>query len=396
MAEVFESEEQESLIIRNIMLQRLLNKETEMHSATEYLSRINLDLTGKFWQLAVLHVDTQQEDQLLRVMECLRKNEREGYLFFVDDYFNMVLLFNTQPKNDESVHQLLARILCDTIDVQKVFACVGCVLLHSRQIAASYQECIDFIRTKHLFVQRSISIEDLAYDRFARVYGMLIDRLTIKGNALSKWNVVERVTQIAEKCADEDEKRKCIICMIVLLMRNKQSFHSHDKSKKAFLDVETQSDVLLEGMKNYFLGYSNEETKQIVHPHVKFALEEIAANMSEKTLSLQRIAEVRCVSAKYMGKLFYAQTGEFFSEYLLRVRLQAAVELLQDAQLSIGTISAQVGFLNQSYFNRSFRKMFGISPTEYRRKQNLGIKSKKEESQSQALADNCGFDLKEG
>ena len=72
------------------------------------------------------------------------------------------------------------------------------------------------------------------------------------------------------------------------------------------------------------------------------------------------------VSAAYLGKLFREQTGDFFNDYLLKVRLEAACQLLMEDRLRIGAIAAEVGFSSQSYFNKMFRKSYGIPPAEYR------------------------------
>ena len=72
-------------------------------------------------------------------------------------------------------------------------------------------------------------------------------------------------------------------------------------------------------------------------------------------------------SAAYLGKLFKEQTGEFFNDYLLRIRIEEAKRLLLENRLRMGEIASAVGFSNQSYFNRMFRKSCGVSPAEYRR-----------------------------
>jgi two-component system, response regulator YesN len=55
-----------------------------------------------------------------------------------------------------------------------------------------------------------------------------------------------------------------------------------------------------------------------------------------------------------------------FVAYLTHVRVSNAQRLLQETNLSIAEIAAQVGFSDQSYFDRRFKQAFGKSPREFR------------------------------
>jgi len=76
------------------------------------------------------------------------------------------------------------------------------------------------------------------------------------------------------------------------------------------------------------------------------------------------------VSPAYLGQLFKEETGKYFNDYLTQARLQASRALLLDTDMRIAEIVQRVGIPNQSYFNRIFKKTYGVSPMEFRR-QNL-------------------------
>ena len=69
---------------------------------------------------------------------------------------------------------------------------------------------------------------------------------------------------------------------------------------------------------------------------------------------------------KYLGRLFKKKTGISLDEYINRRRISRAKHLLRDTGDSIINISAKVGFNNVSYFNRTFRSIVGMTPTEWR------------------------------
>jgi len=95
---------------------------------------------------------------------------------------------------------------------------------------------------------------------------------------------------------------------------------------------------------------------------------DIAENLSDPLLSIPAVAARQGVSTRYIHMLFETD-GSTFSEYVLDLRLSRARGLLGDprvSQLPIYDIARQVGFGDLSYFNRSFRRRYGMTPSEMR------------------------------
>jgi YesN/AraC family two-component response regulator len=83
-------------------------------------------------------------------------------------------------------------------------------------------------------------------------------------------------------------------------------------------------------------------------------------------LSLQILASLFNVNNVYLGRLFKEETNEYFSDYLTRIRLIKAKELLTTTFLKPTDIANQIGFLDANYFFRKFKHNLGLSPMEYR------------------------------
>ena len=95
---------------------------------------------------------------------------------------------------------------------------------------------------------------------------------------------------------------------------------------------------------------------------------DINAHLSDEQLTIAAIARRHRVSPRYVQLLFEAE-GSTFSEYVLEQRLARAYRMLSAARfsgLAIGAIALEVGFSNLSYFNRTFRRRYGGSPSEIR------------------------------
>jgi two-component system, response regulator YesN len=85
-------------------------------------------------------------------------------------------------------------------------------------------------------------------------------------------------------------------------------------------------------------------------------------------ISLQAFASAHNVSLAYFSRLFKEQVGVTFSDFLIRVRIEKAKELLAGQDLRISDIGMLVGYDDPKYFGQIFRKVAGESPLDYKRK----------------------------
>jgi AraC family transcriptional regulator len=99
---------------------------------------------------------------------------------------------------------------------------------------------------------------------------------------------------------------------------------------------------------------------------LKRVLEYIDANLGKK-ITLVELASVANMSLYYFAVLFRQSTGLSPHRYVLNQRVERAKELLRDPKLSVLDVGLQVGFDHQNNFARAFRRVMGVSPSEYRR-----------------------------
>ncbi len=100
-------------------------------------------------------------------------------------------------------------------------------------------------------------------------------------------------------------------------------------------------------------------------PMIARAKEYIREHYQEE-LSLGRVAKAVHASSFYFCKMFKKATGLNFTEYVSRIRIEKAKNLLLNPNLRVSEIAFEVGFQSLTHFNRVFKKVLGHSPTEYR------------------------------
>ena len=98
---------------------------------------------------------------------------------------------------------------------------------------------------------------------------------------------------------------------------------------------------------------------------VKMVIRFIEAN-GDRQLSLNEIAQSINVSPWHLCRLFKMGTGTSVNQYLLGLRMQKAKGLLETTCLRVKEIMNQVGIRDESHFARTFKKLYRVSPSQYR------------------------------
>ncbi len=85
-----------------------------------------------------------------------------------------------------------------------------------------------------------------------------------------------------------------------------------------------------------------------------------------KDISLDDVSKEVNISPYYFSKLFKEESGENFIEYLTRIRMERAKEMLKNPELSIKEVGMRSGYGDPNYFSRIFKKQTAMTPREYR------------------------------
>ncbi|HHV12755.1 MAG TPA: response regulator [Clostridiales bacterium] len=125
---------------------------------------------------------------------------------------------------------------------------------------------------------------------------------------------------------------------------------------------------------NHILGISaasREETKQIGavpdNSVIGKAKEYIDRNFY-KNISLEDVSQKVGVNPNYLSSLFKKQLGMKYIEYLTKLRMEKAHNLLLNTDLKVSDISEMVGYLSTKHFTRVYKEEFGTTPSEGREK----------------------------
>lgn len=160
-------------------------------------------------------------------------------------------------------------------------------------------------------------------------------------NKESFTQVIELVKEIKSEIFLHDEVSASVIknavCKILLLLLRAKQSPDH------VLLLTEKNDIRLQSTIDYLLK-----------------------NYSEP-VTLEQCANIACMSPSHFSRLFHSLTSMTFKEYLNKIRIDKACQMLKEKDYSVTELSLAVGFNSSSYFSHVFRQQTGMTPLSYRK-----------------------------
>ncbi len=94
----------------------------------------------------------------------------------------------------------------------------------------------------------------------------------------------------------------------------------------------------------------------------------VDTHFHQKDITLRKVADIFSYTEKYLSHFFKSKMGIGFNEYVNKLRLQYALDLIEKGADSVTEIALKCGFADPLYFSKFFKKNMGKSPTEYIKK----------------------------
>lgn len=222
-------------------------------------------------------------------------------------------------------------------------------------------------------------IKDTAYD-LQPGYGIIVPGNTVHYGIRDERRSLLRVVLIfapsflASRPAAMDALEKLRDCTIFALDSTETS-----NAELLFRNVEDEifakrdgwRDVVACELEHFLLivnrGASTGINKaKIPNPIVKDVISHINETYAQKQC-IEDIARKCCVSPSSLRRTFKRETGFGVKEFIIRIRINAAKKLLESSDAKVASVAYTVGYDSLSAFNREFRLVTGVSPSDYRR-----------------------------
>lgn len=352
---------------------------------------LDLPLKNAFYQAAVLHLHVTQPSETILICAMLRRElvPASRLLYFYDEHDQLLILVQAESlpslqislqEAAESVRTALKSLnlvvttvfgepvvrlddlpaaaadairlvtqiqrLCPglTIDIDKNFQQASSALSWSDSFASRCESQLlhadeaDAPSLLQSFLQR---LDEVQLDNFLYRYYLLMD-----------------ILHSAVRVAAADSERS--IQQTAADFGNLQQILAAAATRSAF---EASALLILQKAIRLRDDLSPEMRRENV---IQRAARFIQNNYGDSSMSLQQVAKHAGFSSTHFSTVFSKKMGCTFIEYLTRLRMKRAKELLAETDSKLAEIAMEIGYNDPNYFSHVFRKREGISPREYR------------------------------
>ncbi|MAU70792.1 MAG: hypothetical protein CML04_01740 [Pseudozobellia sp.] len=224
----------------------------------------------------------------------------------------------------------------------------------------------------HLPKERTfIKLQETSIVHFIKFQKTLFARKEGNGLSISEWftkvdfilnsNKLKKETIL--KNSEETEKVKNLISILISEYSDERL--CDDKNIKSLM-VLLLNIVVRNIISNDSIKITENNNADIQH-----ILNYIHINIcSKEKLKIKEMANHFFISENYFGEYFLANTGINLKKYILNYKIQSARNRLVYSELTLSQIAFELGFTDLSHFNKTYKKICGISPSEERKNSN--------------------------
>lgn len=349
----------------------------------EYLKRITNRQMNKEYFVLLLHEAKDQNDNRIiteKIENALKKQLKiEGFYAYLTPE-QMIWIINFDMDFEQLLNQLRQIKEEETGEIESVWY-ISRVFKNMENINLIYSELYKkqfrkFYKGQNAFIyeESDVQILDGGLEKH-KIQSELIQ--TLKSGEKEK--IKEHLHAFTKSMAEKRENTAYIrfqyfdLCrrIIGILEEQQVRIFTQKEEKELFdsifnaeniVDLEERTEEILLSQMGQLEG-----TQESYSPNVKKAIQFVNEHYGQD-LSLDDVAKSTGLSEGYLSSIFKAETGDTIYEYITKIRMQKARELLsQNQEMKIREISDMLGYNNIQSFIRYFKKYYGMTPAEYRK-----------------------------
>jgi two-component system response regulator YesN len=364
----------------------LTNQLTESTEINRYLKEVGLAQADHYVVLCFYFSERPAYSIKEKIIEQIEKElPNPSFSFFEDERIVLSLLSFSKSSLSEMKSGYLYEV-CTNIQAR---------VFHKYQLEMTVGIGNEINRMENISVSYYQALEAVN-QQFIRGYGKVIHYEKICSNTITPLRIELDVAMLKELIVGNVEEAKLSVllkefyeipwiskeavqqirlelCAFIVHMTNMSEPSKGVKTEQFhnLLFEMMQLQTLLE-IENSLLNYlevlqrSLKNSKaELISPIVVKNLE-IVEDKYMESLSIQQISKELNVSPNYLSSLFKKEIGMNFVEYLTQYRLRKSIELMNDSSLKLYEIAGKVGYEDENYYSKVFRKYYHMSPSEFR------------------------------
>lgn len=382
-------------VLRHNTLSRIVRNDISVKEYGEKAEFLGIDLDCESLQVAVIELgfayhaaESNPESRWMKfaslnICEEIVRDKSNG-IVFMDPSDHIVILFR-HAGNQNEVRNLLEECMehISRIIRTHCFSAVGGEVASHRELGISYRQavsCLDyklalglnkaafysdtFEQTSALSNREALNLEllnDLVRARNKTEYGEYLSRLfegLHEDGNVTPVQIRDMLIEIVISLLNVTREYLTDASRIIDVGEFTQKLHSATALKDLLIEVRKFASDAIDQMQELM---DKKYSKTIGE-----AIEYVRGNYFSAEISLKTLSSYLNVNSAYLGRTFKEETGEFFSDYLMKLRIEKAMHYLTTTSLKINEISNRVGLINSNYFYTVFKKHTGRNPGDFR------------------------------
>jgi two-component system response regulator YesN len=390
-------------LLREKTLNKLINGELNPDNHREKFDILQINAQAKLFAAALIDIDNFSEAEvdfrqdemdliqfaLLNVANEIMHEKKNG-IAFKTGQDEIALIFYLETTNREtgleiinSILSIIRRVMVDNLKLTMSIG-IGDLYPDICDLDKSYNEARRALDYRFFLGNDAIiNIKEIRQPEGVRYrYPKDLEKKLISSlKGSSKEEVIgilnEIFTHMKNSSINIDICRNTVIEMLIVMLKAfaeigiqmDEIFEERINILKEINQFKTLKEIE-EWVKHLYLKIASyiEDRASSTKMHILKVIEYIENNFGDKDLSFRAMCDIMHLSPSYFSLIFKKEMGETFIEYLTRVRMEKAKELLKNSSLRTYEIADRVGYSDPHYFSSIFKKVTNMSPTEYKEK----------------------------
>lgn len=361
----------------------------DVHNIRETAEELNLPITDNVYFITciletlnpIADLKENVTREIVHPVKSMASSYKMNVLYAYKHNRYLVIHFYSNDENMERNSNRCIDYLCTKIkEISDYFVAVGSCVRGFTRVHQSYNEAVillqsSFFAEKNSILRKKDSLRMAALDKDN--LWLLNEAFVTKNYVVAKKSAEKMFQNLKDSqdllpCHVKDMYYKCFIQLENAFNKNRIMYSADHVANisiwekiSACKTLYELHDMLLQRI-DLFFSLLNQGTD--INPVVYQMKEFIHKNINKEALSVKEISEYVHLSFSYACTLFKEDTGKTLNQYITECRMGIAVQMLENSQYTIEEIASRVGYSDGNYFGKVFKKINGLSPSEYREK----------------------------